>query len=123
MGHLVDCLPDVFAPLGRVAVKRMFGGHGIWHDGLMFALVAGGTLYLKADAASASHFDALDLPPFGYERRGRRMQTSYRQAPEILFEDRQQAALWSRRAFEAALRAANAKPARAKKARPRPPAG
>lgn len=110
MSQFTDSLHDLFADLGRVEIRRMFGGHGVWHDGLMCALVAGDTLYLKADAGTAAHFDALALPAFGFRRGDRLLQTSYRQAPEAMFEDREAAALWSRRAFEAALRAANSKP-------------
>ncbi len=109
MGSFADSLHDVFAGLGPVRVQRMFGGHGVFHDGLMVGLVASDVLYLKSDAATAAHFDALGLPAFAYLRAGKTMAlTSYRQAPETVFEDRQEAALWTRRAFEAALRVANA---------------
>ena len=70
----------------------------------MIALVAKDTLYLKSDAGSAEHFDKLDLPPFTYVREGKAMPMSYRLAPADLFEDREEAALWGRRAYEAALR-------------------
>ncbi|MDQ0586831.1 TfoX/Sxy family protein [Variovorax paradoxus] len=70
----------------------------------MIALVAKDTLYLKADAGSAEHFDKLNLPPFTYVREGKAMPMSYRLAPADLFEDREEAALWGRRAYEAALR-------------------
>jgi len=47
--HLLELLeefPDVTA-------KRMFGGHGIFRDGLMFGLVADSMLYLKVLLSSA----------------------------------------------------------------------
>lgn len=104
MSEFVDSLHEVFERLGRIRTRRMFGGHGIWHEDRMIALVVNDTLYLKADAESAPHFDALDLPPFTYERQGQSMPMSYRLAPADLFEDRHEAALWGRRAYEAALR-------------------
>ncbi len=104
MSAFVESLHEVFERLGRIQTRRMFGGHGVWHDGRMIALVFKDTLYLKADAESAEHFDKLSLPPFTYERQGKPMPMSYRQAPADLFEDRQEAALWGRRAHEAALR-------------------
>jgi DNA transformation protein len=70
----------------------------------MIAIVLKDTLYLKSDAVSAEHFDKQNLPPFTYERNGKTMPMSYRQAPADLFEDREEAALWARRAYEAALR-------------------
>ncbi|RYF80906.1 MAG: TfoX family protein [Comamonadaceae bacterium] len=111
MSQFADSLHEVFAALGRVQIRRMFGGHGVFHDGLMCALAVRDTLYLKCDAQTAPHFDALALPPFSFDARGRRTTLSYRQAPESVFEDRDAAVLWSRRAFEAALRSANARPA------------
>ena len=126
MSAFVQSLHEVFERLGRIETRRMFGGHGVWHEGRMIALVAKDTLYLKADAGSAEHFDKLDLPPFTYVREGKAMPMSYRLAPADLFEDREEAALWGRRAYEAALRsgqppkkkktAADAKKAATKKA-------
>ena len=110
MSQFADSLHEVFAALGRVQIRGMFGGHGVFHDGLMCALVVRDTLYLKCDAPTQPHFEAMALEPFTYERQGKRMPMSYRQAPESVFEDREAAALWARRAFEAALRTANAKP-------------
>jgi len=104
VSEFVDSLHEVFERLGRIRTRRMFGGHGIWHEDRMIALVARDTLYLKSDAESAPFFDALDLPPFTYERQGQSMPMSYRLAPADLFEDRHEAALWGRRAYEAALR-------------------
>jgi hypothetical protein len=43
---------DLFAPFGPVAVRRMFGGAGIYREGLMFALEFDGAIFLKVDAAS-----------------------------------------------------------------------
>jgi DNA transformation protein len=104
MSAFVDSLHEIFERFGRIAPRRMFGGHGIFHEGRMIAIVLGDTLYLKADAESAPHFDRQNLPPFTYMRQGKAMPMSYRQAPADLFEDREEAALWGRRAYEAALR-------------------
>jgi DNA transformation protein len=104
MSAFVDSLHEIFERFGRIAPRRMFGGHGIFHEGRMIAIVLGDTLYLKADAVSAPHFDRQNLPPFTYMRQGKAMPMSYRQAPADLFEDREEAALWGRRAYEAALR-------------------
>jgi DNA transformation protein len=83
----------------------MFGGHGVYHDDLMFGLVADDVLYLKADRESSVAFSERGLPPFEYDRRGKKTRTSYFQAPEEIFDDAVQAQEWAKRAFEAALRA------------------
>ena len=43
-----DWLHDLFEPVGPITIRRMFGGAGIYRDGIMFALVSDGEVYLKA---------------------------------------------------------------------------
>lgn len=115
MSDFAQSACEALAPLGRVASRRMFGGHGLYLDGQVFALIVRDTLYLKTDAQSAPQFDALALPPFAFERAGKTVATSYRQAPEDIFEDRDAARHWGTLAMDAALRASAAKPAKARR--------
>ena len=58
---------------GPVTVRRMFGGAGIYADGTMFALVADGVIYLKADEQNVPAFEREQLEPFTYATKdGRR---------------------------------------------------
>lgn len=113
MSGFADYLPEVFEEFGAITLRRMFGGHGVYHQGLMFGLVADDTLYLKTDAQSTPAFEQEGLEPFTYtDRNGRSATLSYRRAPDGIYDDRELAAAWARRAWEAALRAqaANRKP-------------
>ncbi|WP_218508952.1 TfoX/Sxy family protein [Variovorax sp. dw_308] len=112
MSEFVSSLHEAFERLGRIETRRMFGGHGIYHEGRMIGLVVADTLYLKSDAETVAHFDRLQLPAFEYRRGDKTMQTSYRQAPADVFEDREEAAAWGRLAWEAALRSGHAPKAR-----------
>ena len=114
MSEFAEHLRDVFRPFGPIDVRRMFGGQGVFHQGLMFGLVVDDTLYLKADAVSAAMFEVQGLPRFTYARQGRLASLSYYQAPEGVLEDGAEAARWARHAFEAALRARANKPSRAR---------
>ena len=109
MTEFVDSLQDVFTQFGEIEAKRMFGGHGVYHEGLMFGLVADDVLYLKADAQSAVFFNEMELPPFEYEKKGKLMRMSYYMAPEVIFDDPGEARMWANRAFEAALRSRKSK--------------
>ncbi|MDJ0740867.1 MAG: TfoX/Sxy family protein [Gammaproteobacteria bacterium] len=102
VAHLVDLMQGV----GPVASRRMFGGHGLFLGGLMFGLIADGTLYLKADDDSAPLFTTQGLDAFTYHKQGRAYRMSYYQAPEDCLEDVDAMRLWANRAYEAALRAA-----------------
>lgn len=107
--EFVASLADVFARFGVIQVKAMFGGQGVYHDGLMFALVADDVLYLKADAQSAGAFTSRGLEAFAYEKGGRRVRMSYYAAPEEVFDDPDAAREWAARAYGAALRGAKSK--------------
>ncbi|WP_246716701.1 MULTISPECIES: TfoX/Sxy family protein [unclassified Methylocystis] len=47
----------------------MFGGHGVYADGLFFAIEADGEIYLKADRQSAVRFQEAGSRPFVYQAR------------------------------------------------------
>ena len=104
MSEFVDSLEEVFALFGPVHSRRMFGGYGIFHDNLMFGLVADDVLYLKADSESSGLFVARGLEPFKYEKKSNIVKMSYYMAPEEVFDDPEHAKHWAERAFEAALR-------------------
>ncbi|WP_322003154.1 TfoX/Sxy family protein [Marinobacter alexandrii] len=103
--EFVKNLNDVFTLFGAIEAKRMFGGYGIYHDGLMFALVADDVLYLKADDSTSGAFVELGLQQFEYEKNGKLMRMSYYAAPEEIFDDLEQAREWAAQAYGAALRA------------------
>lgn len=105
--HIVDLLES----FGPCEARRMFGGFGIFHQGLMFALIADGILYLKADAESRDRFSAEGCTAFSYYNKGKEYQMSYFLAPDAFFEDQVACLDWARLAFDAALR----NPARKKK--------
>lgn len=105
MSEFIAYLPEVFELFGTIQIRKMFGGYGVYHDGLMFALVADETLYLKADAENAKFFEEHGLAQFAYQREGKMAKMSYYQAPAEFMEDREQANLWARRSYDAARRA------------------
>ena len=109
MSEFTDYLKEVLAPFGTTSVRRMFGGYGVYHDGLMFALVADDVLYFKTDSQSASWFEAEGMDAFIYIKKGKAMKMSYFQAPEAIYDDPDEARLWAGRGYDAALRARAAK--------------
>lgn len=98
---------------GRVAARRMFGGYGLYCDGVMFALIAEDVLYLKADDVNWPEFERAGSKPFTYDAKGRRMTMTYWRAPDAAMESADEMAPWARAALAAALRARRA-PVRAK---------
>ncbi len=120
MSEFTDHLHDVFARFGPVHARRMFGGYGLYHDGVMFGLVADDTLYLKVDDANVGTFEEAGLPPFEYRSGAKAIRMSYRLAPEHLMDDPDEAAAWARRSWEAGARALAARRTGRSAARTRP---
>jgi DNA transformation protein len=98
--HIVDLLD----PFGPCQARRMFGGFGIFHQGLMFGLIADGDLYLKVDDESRGLFEAEGSEAFSYYKQEKEYRLSYYLAPEAFFEDPEACLHWARTAFDAALR-------------------
>ena len=107
--EFVSYVVDLMQSMGPVNAKRMFGGHGIFLDGLMFALIADSTLYLKADKESEKLFKEKGLQAFTYKKRGKEYSMSYYQAPEEAMEGTDEMNIWANKAYGAALRAASIK--------------
>jgi DNA transformation protein and related proteins len=101
-----EAIRDVFRGFGPVQIRRMFGGQGIYQDGLMFALEAGGELYLKVDEESVGTFQELGSRPFTVEmRNGSATMTSYWLIPESALDDPDEARDFAATALGAARRA------------------
>lgn len=97
---------DIFATFRPVRCRRMFGGLGVYADGVMFALVADGRLYLKADVPFGGELAARGAEPFIYESGGRTITVSYWSMPESALDDPDEAAELGARALGLARRAA-----------------
>ena len=104
----VDYVMELLGPFGTVGVRRMFGGHGIYLDGLMFAILSGDTLYLKSDEMNRIEFEQAGCEIFAYARKGKRATLNFFQAPGEAMDSAELMLPWARTAYAAALRA-NAK--------------
>jgi len=104
-----EALKELFKPFGEVVVKRMFGGAGIYAEGLCFAIESDGEVFLKADAASQPDFVAAGSSPFIYVARGRPMPTSFWRLPAIARVEADELVRWTSLGIGAARRTAEAK--------------
>lgn len=115
-------MTEQLEPLGAVRIRNMFGGAGVYFDDLMFALIAGETLFFKVDERNRSDFEAEDMGPFLYEpSSGKTIAMSYYELPERLYDDPDELVLWARKALDAALSAKTANPAGKPRKKPHAP--
>lgn len=109
--EFIAFLKEQMSGFGPVAHRRMFGGAGLYRDGMIFALVVDDILYLKSDTENCARFESENLAPFTYQTQaGERAVMSYCRAPERALDDRDDMTEWCRIAWGAALRAKVPKP-------------
>ncbi len=103
MSEFVDFLHEVFADFGPIKSRKMFGGYGIYYEGIMIGLIADDMLYLKTDKTTEKKFIDKGLKPFKYDKGNKIVKMSYYLAPEEIYDDPEDAVYWARLAYQAAL--------------------
>jgi DNA transformation protein len=96
-------------PFGPVSARRMFGGFGIFLDGVMFGLIAWNTLYFKVDDGNRETFEDAGMEPFTYQGKNKPIRMSYYQVPDDVYDDAERLSEWAAGALAAARRAKDAK--------------
>jgi len=95
---------DQLAGAGDVISRKMFGGVGLYCDGVFFGLIARDELYLKVDDQTRDGFEAEGARPFKpYANRPVSMQ--YYAVPVSVLESAPELVRWAERAIAAACRA------------------
>lgn len=107
--EFIELIIELLEGHGQVSVRRMFGGHGIFRDGLMFGIIDDDVLYLKADAETRVVYTKRGLEPFTYLRSNKPASLSYYRAPAECLEDSAEMMAWADPAYAAALRSAGQK--------------
>lgn len=97
----LDYVVDQLAASGPVKPRRMFGGVGLYLDGIFFGLVAEDVLYFKVDDTNKPDYVAVGSGPFRpygsetYEMR-------YYEVPGDVLEDPEQLKEWAIKALTVA---------------------
>lgn len=114
----VDRVLTLLTPHGEIRARPMFGGHGIYLDGMMFALIARERLYFKTDAETRPRFVRTGSKPFSFLRASKEMVTSYYETPPRTMNSARAIMPWMELATIAARGAAKAKKKPSTKKRP-----
>jgi len=103
----LECVGDVFS-------KKMFGGLGLYLNGVFFALVSDNILYFKVDDSSRPDFEEEGMQPFQPYGDGS-YSMSYYEVPESVIENDQALMAWSQKAYNVALSSRKKKSGRKKR--------
>ena len=103
--EFVDYVVELMSGWAAVSARRMFGGYGLYREGLMFALIVEDELFFKTDANNVAQFERAGSRPFVYQSQARTVQLSYWSAPVASLDSPADMGEWCRTAYGAALRA------------------
>lgn len=96
---------DLLLPLGGITIRKMFGGLGIYKDGVFFALIANNVLYFKVDKFTQINYTSFSSKPFTYTRNNKVIALSYWELPINILENQTKLAEYVKNALQAAQRA------------------
>ncbi len=100
----IEMVRDLFAEVGPITVRKMFGGLGLYSEGTIFAiLMSDGQLKLKGVGEMAETFDAEGWERWTYRRDGSDKVAAmpYWSVPDTLLDDPEEASAWARRVLDA----------------------
>lgn len=108
---------DLLSEVEGVRARAMFGGHGVYKDDLIFAIIVDDELYYKVDDSNRKDFEALGSEPFVYRAKGnKRVAMSYWKLPSQIMDDREELLRWTQKSLAISRLAARAKkPAKSKR--------
>lgn len=75
-------------PLGDITSRAMFGGYGIFHNNLMFALISEDILYLKVNESNRKMYEEAGSSQFPHG-------ISYWEVPDDILEDTDRLYEWA----------------------------
>jgi len=102
---------DLFANLGRIRIRKMFGGAGVYSGEDMFALIDKDRVYVKSDEVLKERLQSEGGEPFEWTNpsTGKTIKMSYVSLPVNALDDREEASTWGRQALDVAIQARRAK--------------
>lgn len=94
-----DFVLDQLHDLGDVDCRRMFGGYGLYDNGVFFGIISQARLYFKTTPSSRIAYVQRGMQPF--RPNARQTLTSYYEVPVDILEDHALLTRWAQQAVAA----------------------
>jgi DNA transformation protein len=102
---LLAWVEEALEPIGRVSMRKMMGGATLYLDGIIFAIMVDGELWLKSDAEADPVWDAVSPERFTATfKDGTVDSMNYRRAPSDVYDDAEAMQRWVSVSVEAGRR-------------------
>lgn len=99
-----------------LVTKRMFGGVGIYSNGVFFAVIDNDTIFFKVDEVLRVQYQEAGMPPFA-PIPGKPPMMGYYQVPPDVLEDADEMVRWAKQSLALEAKGVKTKRSKAKKAR------
>ena len=100
----VELVCESEVELGTVSARAMFGGYGLYFEGVLIGIVIDDGVYLKVDAQTQALFEQEGCTPYVYQQTSKPLTMSYWSVPDAAMDSPQAMLPWARLAYQAALR-------------------
>ncbi|WP_299491786.1 TfoX/Sxy family protein [Acaryochloris sp. IP29b_bin.137] len=100
----VDQVVDRLNQVAPVMARSMFGGYGLFIEGIMIGLIADDVLYFKVDEENRQDYLDIGSEQFTYDRKGTPARMSYYRIPTEIVHNIEQLVAWVDSAHAAAKR-------------------
>ena len=89
-GFTAYILDEVLRDIAGINHRRMFGGYGLYKDGIIFGMIINDTLFFKLTPKSKILFNEFDTSPFTYThtKSGKTVIMPYFEVPEEIIENK-----------------------------------
>jgi len=98
--EFVEYVIEQLSVWGEVSVRRMFGGAGLYREGIMFAVIADDVAYLKVDDSNRDDFLRAGSAPFEpYPEKIKTTIRTYYEIPADVLENPDELVKWAERSW------------------------
>lgn len=90
-----DFIAERLGFIEGIIFKSMFGGYGIYKDGIVFAIIADDQLFFKVNDDLKEQYESMGSTPFTYENnKGKKISMSYWELPADILENDEELEKW-----------------------------
>lgn len=88
-------IKDLLSDMSGISSRPMFGGYGLYKDGVIFGIVADDKLYFKVGKMNQKKYEDAGCEPLTYDTKKRKdIALSYWEVPADIMEDREEVCVW-----------------------------
>lgn len=102
--YYLEYVLDLLSHCGSITSRAMFGGHGIYKNGVIFAIIAHDELYFKVDKSNIDLYKKLGSETFTFETNSRVSVMSYWKVPLLIMEDEAKLKDWVEQSYTISLK-------------------